>query len=303
MKNFFFFLLILFAAKTANAQFDTIVMVTGQKLPVIVKEISDKYIKYKHPLDSLGPTLVIKKKLIEKFILRNGCIELKEIGYDNCVKDPTYGVLKEDEFKRRLITIDFAQLATANFHLNLEYVFKKRNFGIVLIGNKGLLDAKFISKKSMKEKMLLLTNPVSNNRNSYYYKVAYGGVQLKVYPSVHKKATYFMSFGIDFGKALARVETEEPIYYSYNTWGSSFSQQFSHFQERITFYESYFQSLSYVNGVVFRPSKHTVIQLSGLVGVNRFIDPPAPSYMVQHSEKHATYFVRYGIGLSAGFAF
>src|ERR1700744_406113 len=100
MKNTFtglvLFLIFVLSQSSIKAQFDTIKYVNGIKQAAKIIEINKKVVRFKNPKDTTGPTFTVNIKNIEQFILKEGCIDLKDKGYENCVKDPTYGVIRNE---------------------------------------------------------------------------------------------------------------------------------------------------------------------------------------------------------------
>jgi hypothetical protein len=267
-----FTLAVLLSTFSAFSQFDTLVLVNGSRKAVILKEVGEKDIKYKLPADSLGPTYLVKKKLVEKLILRGGCIDLKEKGYDNCVKDPTFGVIQGKDFKRFIVSADLLQLiALQDLQLSMECVFLNRKLGLEIFGNTNLLEGDYLmawpkNLYSIREK-----------HDGYYYKVQYGGGNIKFYPYAHKKATYWLAIGMEKGNGEAYVGR-------YSKTGGV---------QSLTSVDYWGYHLN--NGFTFRPSKHFVYQVHGDFGICQFENPFGTT------KKKDGYF-KIGLGFMVGFA-
>ncbi|MDP2387607.1 MAG: hypothetical protein Q8M29_14645 [Bacteroidota bacterium] len=290
MKFFTFSLFILFSSFLfGQVQYDTLVLVNGSKKAVIIKEIGDKTIKYKVPTDSTGPTYVVQTKLIEKFILKNGCIDLKEVGYNNCVKDPTYGVILNPDFKRVIISMDLAQLSIIqHIQANVEYIPKNRKFGFEAYYNKGLTDRKYVATYERKEATI--------NKVEYgdgYYKYQYVGFNIKIYPHAHKKLTYFMAFGTEQGKAGAYL-TITKFNSNPNWWNNTPIATTT--KTRV---ETYYANYHFNNGCVLRIKKYFILQGNIALGINQFTrykEDPKDKNQFDLSAK-------LGLGLMMGVAF
>jgi hypothetical protein len=259
-------------------QFDTLVLVNGSRKAVILKEIGDKDVKYKLPADSLGNTYVIKKKMIEKFILKSGCIDLKEQGYENCEKDPTFGVIQDKDFSRVIVSTDIMQFTIRHFQVNTEYILKNRKAGLEFFYNIHFSD-EFID---------IRVNPVRSGGKGNYYKYNYYGFNIKIYPYAHKKATYWLAFGSEMGKATTKITANAmiPAYwdpYIFVPLGA----------QTTTKYETNYYGYHINTGFNFRPSKHFILQTNIGLGLNQFINPLT---------KKADISAKYSLGLMLGFA-
>jgi hypothetical protein len=287
---FFLLAVIISSILFGQIQYDTLVLVNGSKKAVILKEIGDKTIKYKLPADSTGPTYIVQTKLVERFVLKNGCIDLKEVGYNDCKKDPTYGVILNDDFKRKIISVDFAQLAfIQHFQFNLEFIPKNRSFGFETYFNKGLFDKSYTSNYDRKE---IEVNKVDNGAG--YYKYLYFGFNVKVYPVAHKKFTYFMAFGTEQGKAAAHLTIIKYNQIGYTYWGS----QALATETKVTL-DTYYANYHYNNGFVLRINKNFILQGNLGIGINQF-----KKYKEDPTEKNQYDFgVKLGLGLMMGVAF
>ena len=284
-------LLLLLACFKSIAQFDTIHLINGNKISAIIIEVSDGAIKYKNPRDSTGPTIVIKKKMIERISLKSGCIEMKEVGYDNCVKDPDFGVINKKDFAPIIISIDAAQLMIKHFQPVVEYIFPKRTIGAELYYNYGFESEYSSSTYTRKE---VKVNPVPNY-DAYYYKKNYFGFQLKVYPYAHKKITYWIGFGADFGNSFSKV-TYSKLVYTGAYYPSPYINQII-----TTNFSDYFQTFNIKSGIVYRPIKNCVLQTYVATGINRFIKPSDINSSVEN--KSAAFLFRVAFGLNLGIAF
>ena len=132
-----FFLFLIFFHFFSWAQYDTIKYVNGTKQAAKIIEITSKVVRFKNPKDTLGATFTVNIKLIAQFILKDGCIDFKKEGYVNCVKDPTAGVIRNEDFTHNIISADMFQLCNSHFQLSYEHIFKKRSVGIVGYVNQG----------------------------------------------------------------------------------------------------------------------------------------------------------------------
>ena len=290
MKQLFFFLAVIFSSiLLGQVQYDTLVLVNGSKKAVILKEIGDKNVKYKIPTDSTGPTYVVQTKLIERFILRSGCIDLKEVGYENCEKDPTYGVILNQDFKRNIISFDLAQLSIIqHFQINVEFIPKNRKVGIETYFNKGLFDESFPSSYERKD---IRVNRVNNGAG--YYKYLYFGFNVKVYPVAHKKFTYFMAFGTEQGRAGAYLTLIK-----YNKITNYWGNQAMAIETKVRL-DTYYANYHFNSGFVLRIKKYFILQSNLGIGINQF-----KRYKEDPMEKNQYDFgIKFGFGLMMGVAF
>ncbi|MGZ3863369.1 MAG: hypothetical protein ACXVPN_08105 [Bacteroidia bacterium] len=276
------------------AQCDTIKYVSGTRQPAKIIEINDKFVTFKNPKDTTGPTYKIRLKTVEKFVLAGGCIDLRTRGYDNCVKDPTFGTIKNEDFTRNIISFDLLQAAIAHAQLNFERIAKKRNYGVVLFVNKGLLDEKNGDTYSRYECKL--------NGNGAYYKKMYGGLDFKFYPRSHKKFTPWFSFGVEAGMAVNQAidykvkKIDTVIVRGATTF-------FSNLQDPYTYYANKsFIACNLKCGYAYRPTKHLIIQGSVIVGLGRFEKETDPDPLVHETEKY-NYFFKLGASVLLGYAF
>jgi hypothetical protein len=287
MKSIFrlsFLLLFILSQNVAKAQYDTIVYVNGTKQAAKVIEVSDKYLKFKNPLDTMGPTFSVPTKLIQQFIFKNGCYEMKELGYINCVKDPLKDVLKGKEFKRTIIGVDIFQAFISRLQLNAEHIFKG---GILALGgyiNIGFRDSQDTATYQKLE--CRITNG--------YYKNMYGGIDFKIYPGLQKKITPFISIGVEIGGATKMI-TQGSTQTVNNSWGG---------YQVVTSSSTSYVDRSYFGyhanfGATWRVTKSFVIQYNVSLGVNQFKNQDASSGIPIGSD----FSPKIGLGVIAGFAF
>jgi hypothetical protein len=270
-----------------NAKYDTIKFISGAKQAAKIIEISDKYVKYKNPLDLNGPLFVVKKKNVERFILKDGCIDLKQQGFENCVKDPTYGIIEEREFKRKIISIDLFQLMNHHVQMNADFIFKNRRYGIGVFANKGFLDPTYyLTYEDRLETRILFAGG--------FYKNKYAGIDYKIFPYPHKKLTYFCSLGIDFGKANYMKTTIAGGYWSNTSSGYDFIPQY----KKNDFYESVYIGYRFNNGFIWRLTPHFLCQGSITLGANHY-----NYYNLDDGERKNTILPKVTCGIAIGYAF
>lgn len=245
------------------AQYDTIKFTNGSKQAAKIIEISDKYVKYKNPLDTLGPTFSVKRRDVSGFVLKSGCIDMEQQGYVDCVKDPTFELIKEKEFTRRIISIDASQFFVKHFQMNAEYIFKNKSKSVNVFFNFGFPDE---DDKETYEGLEIKTF------SSGYYKNIYLGFDVKFFPGAHKKFTYFYALGFDYGTAYKMVV--EPYYtagfYSYLAFKTSFP-------------EARYFGYRFNNGVVCRFYKNFLGQAVVTLGVNQFTNENIEKKKREHS--------------------
>ncbi len=279
---------LLLANFTAFSQCDTIKMVSGTRIPAKILEVGDKQVSYKNPHDTLGPTHFIPLKMIASFVFKDGCYEpLNQMGYKNCAKDPLYGVIKNEDFTRHIIGMDFFQLLIQRMNASFEYIFKNRKAGLVLHCNLGMRDAEDTSTYLLPENKLLGNN---------YYKKNYYGVDFKFYPWLHKKITHWMSFGAEIGNAgftYTRYDTAYPggslAVHSYYTLSNP----------RNVFKNAAYFGYHFNNGFLFRGSKHFILQGVISLGINQLQHDFKLPYM------NSKYYLglKIAVGLSMCYAF
>ena len=243
-----------------RAQYDTIVYVNGARQAAKIIEISDKYVKFKNPLDTLGPTFSLPTKQIQRFIFKNGCMEMpSSIGFKDCVKDPLKDVLKDKEFKRTIIGVDIGQAFIQHLQLNVEYIFKNKSAALFGYINASLLDNTDSSTYAKLQCRI----------TGGYCKNTYGGLDFKLYPFDHKKMTAYISFGIELGSATQLVvKTTSTVVnnYSYGYYVGQTSVSTDNVTYNDKVYHNYHASI----GVMWRVKKHFVIQYYCTFGVNQF---------------------------------
>jgi hypothetical protein len=239
----------IFLCSNLSAQYDSIKFANGSKQAAKIIEISDKYVKYKNPLDTLGPTYSVKRKDVAGFVLKSGCVNMDQQGYVNCVKDPTFELVKDKEFTRRIISVDVSQLFVKHFQMNAEYVFKNKSHSIDLFFNIGIPDIKDKNTYTGMETKVF---------SSGYYKKYYFGFDLKFFPSPHKKVTYFYAFGFDYGTANKMEVTS--YYFGPN----------SLLAHKTTYNEARYFGYRFNNGVLCRFTKNIVCQAILTLGANQY---------------------------------
>lgn len=240
----------IFLGKNIFGQYDTIKFTNGSKQAAKIIEISDKFVKYKNPLDTLGPTFSVKRRDVSGFVLKSGCLNMEQQGYVDCVKDPTFDLIKEKEFTNRIISIDIAQFFVKHFQINAEYIFKNKSKSMNVFFNFGFQDEDGKETyEGLETKMF----------SSGYYKKNYFGFDFKFFPGTHKKFTYFYALGVDYGVAYKMVV--EPYYtagfYSYLAFKTEYP-------------EAKYFGYRFNNGIACRFSKNLLCQAVLTLGVNQF---------------------------------
>jgi hypothetical protein len=267
--------------KNSQIKFDTVKFVNGSKQAAKIIEISEKYVKYKNPYDLQGPTFVVKRRDIQGFVLKDGCLDLKEQGFENCVKDPSYDIIEENKFKHSIISIDISQLFIQHFQFHADYVFKNKKHAIGIFGNFGINDPVDKYTFDRKETTALFAGG--------FYKKAFGGIDYKIFPTIHKKITYFCSLGIDIGKSYFKqsklyAESYYPTYIPRHT--------------EIKIIESLYLGYRFTNGFVWRITKHFLCQGSFTLGVNHF-----NYYSDDDKKRENTFLPKFAGGFLVGYAF
>jgi hypothetical protein len=294
--NYFLALLIFISSQVLYAQsdssarvivkYDTIKFVNGSRQAAKIIEISDRYVKYKNPLTPDGPIFSVKKKDVAAFILKDGCIDLKQQGFENCVPDPSYGVLQDDELKRKSIGIDFFQLINLHLQLNAEFIFKNRKNGIGIFGNMGLSDPVY---KETYERWETKFSAGS------FYKDKYFGIDYKIFPTSHKKITYFCGLGIDVGHAYHKVVVQYQQTTIFNPYSSSIIPP----HKENFFYESVYLGYRFNNGFIWRLHKNLIFQAVLTLGVSQYnyknTDVP--------EERKNTFLPKISVALQLAYAF
>ncbi|MCX6295039.1 MAG: hypothetical protein NTX97_03055, partial [Bacteroidetes bacterium] len=180
-------------------------------------------------------------------------LDLKEQGFENCIKDPTFDFVQEKNFKHRVISFDLAQLCILHFQLNIDFIFRNKKNGIGIFGNLGYSDPYAIYTYDRKETSLLFAGG--------FYKKSYLGIDYKIFPSAHKKITYFCSLGVDFGKSYFKE--------SKLILGSYYTPIVPRHTE-VYMSESIYLGYRFNNGFVWRITKHLLCQATFTLGVNHF---------------------------------
>ncbi len=299
MKNIFarlaFFLFFVFVQNCLQAQYDTIKYVNGTKQAAKIIEITKKVVRFKNPKDTLGPTFVINIKNIDQFILKDGCIDLRQEGYLNCVKDPTFGAIKNEDFTKNIISIDALQLTDSHLQLSYEHIFKNRKLGIVGYYNQGLLDG---FDTSVYKRLEIKIN------NSAFYKKNYGGFDFKYYPTIHKRNTFWIAFGVEAGRVVEKITYDQTsqksmpgFQYILTTNGYVYSSNTNYVSyysgpSTISLVNRFFIGEHFSSGFLFRITKHLICQGNLSVGLNEFSGVEGYKYGVKASA-----------GLLLGYAF
>lgn len=275
--RFIFVFFSIFLFNNLYCQYDTIKFSNGSKRAAKIIEISDKYVKYKNPLDTLGPTFSVRRKDVAGYVLKSGCIDMEQQGYINCVKDPNYELIKEKEFTRRIISVNAAQFFVKHFQMNAEYIFKNKKQSINLFYNFGFSDEKDKETyEGLETKMF----------SSGFFKKSYFGVDLKFFPSSHKIFTYYYAFGFDYGSAF-RKQTTQYYDYAYLVTVS-----------RTTFPEAKYFGYHFDNGVVWRIKKNFICQAVLALGVSQF------TYEKENSKENERAFLpKISASINLGYAF
>jgi hypothetical protein len=293
MKSIFtkgaFFILFFLMKNCLWAQYDTIVYVNGTKQAAKIIEITKKVVRFKNPKDTLGPTFIVNIKNIERFILKDGCIDLKTQGYLNCVKDPAFGVIKNEDFTKNIISVDFLQLTNEHMQLSYEHIFKNRAFGIAGFYNQGFLSGTDSSTYNRLE---------SRINGGAYYKNYYAGLDFKFYPYLHKRNTFWIALGIESGRATNMnidYHSKTVAYQSGTMYYTDLRNPFAYFENK--FYMGYHVS----TGFLYRINKHFIFQGNISAGISQFGKDPDPNPLVK-SPKYA-YYIKASLGLTLGYAF
>ncbi|MCW3102075.1 MAG: hypothetical protein JWO09_515 [Bacteroidetes bacterium] len=295
--RYFFFALLFLSFNNLRSQsdtlphpgkvtFDSIRFVNGSRQAAKIIEISDKYVKYKNPLNLDGPVFSVRKKDVAGFILKDGCMDLKQQGFENCVKDPTYGIIEEKKFKRAIISIDLLQLMGKHLQINADYIFKNRKNGIGVSGNLGFLDPYDRYTFDVLETRMLFSGGS--------YKKKYIGFDFKIFPSPHKTITYYCSFGIDFGQAYLQKVIITPSGWQATSGGYFYLNR----TEKTVTDETTYIGYRFNNGFIWRITPHIICQGLITIGANQF------SYYVAGEEKRVnTIHPKITGGLTIGYAF
>jgi len=279
-------LFLLVSSKTTFAQYDTIKYVNGIRQAAKIVEITDKYVKFKNPRDTLGPTFTVPIKQVEQFILKSGCIDLRDKGYENCVKDPTYGVIKNEDFTRTIIGLDFLQAFDQHFHISLDHLFKNRKCGFGVYYDYGFSDGTDITTYTRLESKVIGGN---------YYKNDYFGFDFKIFPSFHKKFTHFISLGMEIG-SVANTYTIYDTTFINN--GSGY-HNYSLANPRVQFQDKKYFGYHLNNGFLWRIKKHFTCQGILSLGLNQFENDLRQKTI----SKQYVFGLKIGAGLVFGIAF
>ncbi|MBS1645901.1 MAG: hypothetical protein JST67_01030 [Bacteroidetes bacterium] len=289
MKKCTLVFILLLTKTVLYAQYDTIKYVNGNRQAAKIIEITKKVVKFKNPHDTTGPTFTIPTKYIERFIFKNGCIELKSVGYINCVKDPMQGVIKNENFTRNILSIDAAQLADAHIQLSYEHVFSKRAFGLVVYANHGFFSGRDSAKYSRIE---------SKINGGQFYKNNYVGVDLKYYPGLHKKIAWYIALGIECGAATNMLIDYSIKYVAYQNGTPYYTNEYDPY--------AYYKTRLYLGyhireGFVYRVSKHFVLQGNMAIGMSQYTTDPNPDPHLKNDKY--LYFPKISGGILVGYAF
>lgn len=263
--------------------FDSIKFVNGSKQAAKIIEVSDKYVRYKNPHDTLGPTYTVSKRDVEGFVMNGGCIDIKQYGYVDCVKDPSFGNIPASEFTNVLVGIDVWQFFNKHLQFNADYIFKGRRSGISIVGNMGFSNPKDSLTYDRLETKIL---------SSGFYRKSFLGIGYKIFPTIHKRFTYFLSFNVNYGKAY-RIETIRlPSMY----WSGGYYLFGNEYYKKSVFYEANYLGYSFNNGLICRITKNIFCQGELILGANHYI------YNIKDEIKH-TFFPKIAASLLFGFAF
>jgi hypothetical protein len=255
---------------------DTIVFVNGTKHPVKIIEVTEKKVKYKNPKDTAGPTYVIMRRDVERFIRTAGCIEIADKGYVDCVRDPNYYVIKNENFTRRIVSVDLARFAVMRVKLSFEYVTPNRKIGFGGYYERGLRD--FADKDAYVRQYYRYKEAEYTDRNKFdggFYKVNSLGAELKLYPFAHKKLVYWLGFILEGGQCGNMVAEEKHTkgynvvhYVAYNYAMTSHDNYFYTTTGTYFFYKELYAAGFFSNGLIYRPVKHIAIQSYFSFGAN-----------------------------------
>ncbi|HKC66662.1 MAG TPA: hypothetical protein VKG26_00390 [Bacteroidia bacterium] len=253
-----FFFLIQIELK-AQTQYDSIVYVNGTRQAAKIIEISDKYIKFKNPLDTLGPTFSVPTRHIQRFILKNGCLDMPELGFKNCVKDPLKDVIKDSDFKRTIIGVDIGQAFIQHIQFNVEHIFKNRLFAVYGYINTSLLDGQDSATYAKLQCRIA----------GGYCKGTYGGFDFKMYPFDHKKMTMYISCGIELGSAT-QIVVQSVANVVNNNSGYGYGYQTTTYTDQVSFNNKVYHNYHVSIGAMWRVTKRFVIQYYCTFGINQF---------------------------------
>jgi hypothetical protein len=274
----------LLAPFLSNAQCDTIKLVNRTRIPAHIVKVGDKQVEYKNPRDTTGPSFFVPLKMIEAFVFKNGCYEpLNKMGYKDCAKDPLYGVLTNEEYKRFIIGFDVLRLTNMHFCPSITWLFKNRRNGLHLYYDYGLnyWDDSATYKR--------IEAKVSNG----YYKLNYLGVDLRFFPTVHKKTTLWLAFGMEAGVAGKQYIKSDTAYYkNYNNSNLYWYLTNPH----SAFAEKPYYGYHFAVGFLARKKKHLIFDGFLSVGLNQF------GGVIEETNKKYVFGLKIGGGLNVGFA-
>ncbi|MFL5765016.1 MAG: hypothetical protein ACJ77K_13815 [Bacteroidia bacterium] len=249
----FFFLLITFRL---SAQYDSIKFVSGAKHAAKIIEVTEKYVKYKNPLDTLGPVYKVARRDVEGFIMKGECLSLEQLGYVNCVKDPTFDIIKEKDFTRTIIGVDVMQFFVRHFELKAEQVFKNRKVSLGCVLNLGLSDETEKDTYKYIEPKLF---------DSGQYKKYFFGLEAKFFPKAHTKYTYYYSFGVDYGRSFRYQLHSDSLFYPYPN-----NQYFYGWNTYYTYSAADYFAYRFENGVVCRFTRNFVLEAAVSIGASQY---------------------------------
>jgi hypothetical protein len=238
-----------------NIPCDTLKFENGSKQAAKIIEVSDTYVKYKNPLDTLGPTFVVRRKEVKSMILKNGCLEMKQQGFDNCVKDPAFDC--RENVNRTFISTDIFQLANAHFQMNIDALFKNKKQGIGFLINIGFHDPDQKETYDRMETRFFISG---------FYKKAYAGIHYIFFPyGSNKKVNYSCSLGVDIGQA--NFQQKPGINKGYTSAA-----------------DALYLGYKFTNSIVCRLARHFVCQGAVSVGLHQF------NYLNKENKKRANAF-------------
>jgi hypothetical protein len=267
-----FGIILIFYLKQIEAQ-DTIVLVNGKHLAAKIIEITAKKVKYKNNLDTLGPTYVLSRRDVERFIRPAGCFDIENEGYKDCVKDPNYYVIKNEEFTRRIISWDFTKIFFFRFNFSFDYINRNRSRGFAINIDQSLKD--FDDSDNYQRYKMKNGSYVYIPRNKLsggMYKLNALRAELKLYPYAHKKIVYWLGVGISAGqyghRVFEQVHTGSYVTYHYQYYSvTSYGNYYTNTGRRYYLKEPY-AGIFFDNGFIWRPKKHLAIQGDFSLGFN-----------------------------------
>jgi hypothetical protein len=252
MKNIFsgvgFFMFFFLVQNCLWAQYDTIVYVNGTRQAAKIVEILDGYVKFKNPLDTLGPIFSLPIKQIQRFVFKNGLPPLNNASVKNRVKD-SIEVKKDKDFKRTIIGVDIGQAFIQHLQFNVEYILKNKAIAICGYFNKSLLDDTDSSTY----------NKLQCKLAGGYCKNIYGGFDFKSYPFGQQKTSAYISLGAEIGNATQL--------YLVNSNGNGTLASYTQFVE---FADKRYYNYHLSFGATWRVKKSFIIQYYFSFGLNQF---------------------------------